>query len=208
MLLAGLPVGDLCDQLTDLLSERPGTVRLDAMAARVLPPRLVVRGSEGEAWLAVEDTTRATLAAADAPVPLFLGRDREIGGRSSTPSPSAPTSMVGAGATLMIAPAGAARPAWRASWWRGWRAGSRPAAAYFLRGRVDRASTPHGLLAPLLADARPRPSPRRAPAGAGHGAGRVAGQVRPPPSPWCWSAMTCSGRTRPASSCSAAPSTI
>jgi hypothetical protein len=151
MLLAGLPVGDLCDQLTDLLSDLPGTVRLDATAARLLPPRLVVRGPDGEAWLAVAEATRATVAAADAPVPLFLGREREIGGLIDTLAECAEEEV--ARATVMTAPAGGGKTRLARELVARVRAGSRPAAAYFLRGRQERAATPYGLLAPLFAEA-------------------------------------------------------
>jgi hypothetical protein len=151
MVLAGLPVGDLVERLPGLLPDTPGNVRLDDMAARLLPPGLVARDGAG-AWLHVEDHSQPTaLSPADGRQPPFVGREREMDALAGTFAEVAEEGV--ARAALLVGTPGQGKTRLARELVTRARSSGRPAAVYLLRGRPDRANLPYSLLAPVIAEA-------------------------------------------------------
>jgi hypothetical protein len=153
MVMGGVLVGDLADHLIELCPAVPGPCRVDAAAARLLPPAGLLPSADGETYRLVEENAAATAEAGfDAPRAVdkrqspFVGRDRELDDLISlcadcvsteTARAMILTGAVGVGKTRLL---------------RAFVAEARKrdeAAVFFLRGRSEHAATPFALLAPL-----------------------------------------------------------
>ena len=177
MVMGGVLVGELADHLIELCPAVAGPCRIDAAAARLLPPAGLLPSADGETFRLVDEATvGAATPGVDAPravqarQPPFLGRDRELGELLGLVAECATTESaraliltggVGVGKTRLL---------------RAFVAEARrrdEAAVFFLRGRSEDAATPFALLSPLQG-AQAGSGPARA---AGGAASRAGGMV-------------------------------
>jgi eukaryotic-like serine/threonine-protein kinase len=152
MLLAGLPVGDLVERLPALLPEAPGVVRLDELAARLLPRRLLRQDAEGSRFLATasDQATETAFGSTDSGGLPFVGRERELSVLLGTLEESSEEEVARSVLVLAGPGAGKTRLA-RELTSRARQSGT--VRLFLLRARIERAGARCGLLASLFAQA-------------------------------------------------------
>jgi hypothetical protein len=148
MLLAGSLGGALPERLTELLPELPGAVRLDDASARAIPPRLVTRDAEGEAWLRVEDAAEVTMAAVETGDPPLAGRERDLGRLLDELADTADTDT--ARAILLEGTPGMGKTRVARALVLQARQRRPEASVFFLRARREDASRRYSLLGPVM----------------------------------------------------------